>query len=1091
MSKQKIFFHSLLVAGIAVISAVLTIGMHSAFSQELSPDHNPPGEIVGPTFSGLTVTTVDRDNDGSPDAGTGVVEVLLEIITTSLRANGNIDVRGEIVNNAGNVTINDALNVTGNADFQGALQNSLMEFRIDDDVRVTGNTEIRGEIWNSTDEVVINDNLNVLNNILLGDSDTISGMEGFSGISDALSRGENGFLLLESGILTKSLKAVSNIQIGDLELSVDDVEGTANISDLAGPFTIDDDVVITSTSDVDWTGNGAALRIGEPVSGEPLTNQWIGIDNNEIGSYGNQLHLNYSSGQNVQIGGHGDGGGSYFGDKSNLKIFGDLIDIANNVSAVKIGHSTGNTDFLWMDNQNIATEGGALKLNAVSGSHSTVQVGSISKNANLTVNGNTSITGTLSVNGQQITPGGGGGSGITNFTGGDGVDVTESGSTLDIEFDCTEVDGFGISCETNGDIRVNTSQIQQRGTNQTQCPAGQYVYAIEADGDVTCRNDSDINTTYSAGFGLDLSGTQFSVDTNEIQKRVSGSCNSATKKMIGIDQTYLTPICSDDLQGTSYWTPTGSSIYYSGSGNVGIGDSSPAYKLEVAGSISGSSLCIGNSCISDWDKAGPWEDGTNGPYTNSNVGIGTTAQSGSDLYVSGSTYSSAQIKTPQLCIGTTYSSNCINSWDDVSPSPIWSESGGRITPTSTSDYVAIGTSSALSDYKLSVNGTSIFSDDILLKDGSVTNTYVDDLVRIYDSSDDGVIDIYKSGSTAIQLHGNAASYVNNGYSFGFGTSSPYYLYTVDVEGELNADQLCIGGSCKSSWPASSSGDITGVDSGVGTKGGASSGNATIEFDCSEVDGTGLSCSGETLFIDTLYQGADARCSGNYYFLDGNGYCRTASAIVSQAGVTGPWTDQGSYSYTQDSIGIGNTNPGTWKLRVDGGSVNFTDSLYVGYTTGDGEGIYPGYGSSNGTGRLGSTDRRWYRVYTNNLSYMSGGLTSDIRLKKDIEGIEYGLEEILALKPVTYLWKNEPETGRQLGLIAQEVREIVPEVVTEDTDEDKTLGIDYGKLVAVLISAVQELKAEKDAEIVELEERVDDLEEKLRLMELKVNALAVK
>ena len=47
----------------------------------------------------------------------------------------------------------------------------------------------------------------------------------------------------------------------------------------------------------------------------------------------------------------------------------------------------------------------------------------------------------------------------------------------------------------------------------------------------------------------------------------------------------------------------------------------------------------------------------------------------------------------------------------------------------------------------------------------------------------------------------------------------------------------------------------------------------------------------------------------------------------------------------------------------------------------------------------------------------------------------------------------------LGVIAQEIREVLPEVVVESEDEMKTLSVAYGNIVGVLIEAIKELKAE--------------------------------
>jgi hypothetical protein len=98
---------------------------------------------------------------------------------------------------------------------------------------------------------------------------------------------------------------------------------------------------------------------------------------------------------------------------------------------------------------------------------------------------------------------------------------------------------------------------------------------------------------------------------------------------------------------------------------------------------------------------------------------------------------------------------------------------------------------------------------------------------------------------------------------------------------------------------------------------------------------------------------------------------------------------------------------------------------------------------------------------------SGGIIrtpSDARLKSNITTITYGLDIANAIRPVFYTW-NEPErlgTGRQIGMIAQEVAVLVPEAVSAGLDEDGTLSLDYQKLVPVLTKAIQELSAENTA-----------------------------
>ena len=79
--------------------------------------------------------------------------------------------------------------------------------------------------------------------------------------------------------------------------------------------------------------------------------------------------------------------------------------------------------------------------------------------------------------------------------------------------------------------------------------------------------------------------------------------------------------------------------------------------------------------------------------------------------------------------------------------------------------------------------------------------------------------------------------------------------------------------------------------------------------------------------------------------------------------------------------------------------------------------------------------------------------SDESLKTNIETLDSALETIKSLRGVSYEVK---ETGNnEIGLIAQEVNEIVPSVVQS---ESEVMGIDYSRLTAVLIEAVKELAA---------------------------------
>jgi hypothetical protein len=85
--------------------------------------------------------------------------------------------------------------------------------------------------------------------------------------------------------------------------------------------------------------------------------------------------------------------------------------------------------------------------------------------------------------------------------------------------------------------------------------------------------------------------------------------------------------------------------------------------------------------------------------------------------------------------------------------------------------------------------------------------------------------------------------------------------------------------------------------------------------------------------------------------------------------------------------------------------------------------------------------------------------SDARLKENIITVDNAVDKITAMRGVFYNRIDTEDKSRKVGVIAQEIQEILPEVVT--TSDDGTLGVAYGNIVGVLIEAIKELKAEID------------------------------
>lgn len=147
----------------------------------------------------------------------------------------------------------------------------------------------------------------------------------------------------------------------------------------------------------------------------------------------------------------------------------------------------------------------------------------------------------------------------------------------------------------------------------------------------------------------------------------------------------------------------------------------------------------------------------------------------------------------------------------------------------------------------------------------------------------------------------------------------------------------------------------------------------------------------------------------------------------------------------------------WRIANSGGDIDFrfssddlaTTALEYQMTS---TGFLPG---TTNTNSLGSSSFRWTAVHATNGTIQ----TSDRREKENIKSLNYGLKDVLRLSPVRYTWRTGEDKSQKVGLIAQEVATIVPEVVTglksDGTVGEGRLGMNYAELVPVLINAIKE------------------------------------
>ena len=205
-----------------------------------------------------------------------------------------------------------------------------------------------------------------------------------------------------------------------------------------------------------------------------------------------------------------------------------------------------------------------------------------------------------------------------------------------------------------------------------------------------------------------------------------------------------------------------------------------------------------------------------------------------------------------------------------------------------------------------------------------------------------------------------------------------------------------------------------------------------------------------------------------------------------------------YSFTAgtDNIAIGN-GAGT---NVLGGDRN----IYLGNAG--------PFGNEYGVMRLGRDDQNWAVIYgvrgvtTSHADAVPvvidsagqlGTISSSARYKDDIEDMAEASSGLLKLRPVTFRYKGQPQGSKQFGLIAEEVEEVMPELVVRNAAGEVETVL-YHQMPAMLLNELQkqqrtieqqaEANARQDAEIVAQRERIGELLGALEAMQAQIRAI---
>ena len=134
--------------------------------------------------------------------------------------------------------------------------------------------------------------------------------------------------------------------------------------------------------------------------------------------------------------------------------------------------------------------------------------------------------------------------------------------------------------------------------------------------------------------------------------------------------------------------------------------------------------------------------------------------------------------------------------------------------------------------------------------------------------------------------------------------------------------------------------------------------------------------------------------------------------------------------------------------------------------------------NNCTGHGTSATSSSYRIYVGGSIYAEGNIVaySDRRAKENITSVDNALDKVLKMRGVFYNTIKDETKKRQIGVIAQEIEEILPEVVTYASDVDE-YGVSYGNFAGLFIEAIKEqseIIKKQSEEIKELKEILNNL-----------------
>jgi hypothetical protein len=374
--------------------------------------------------------------------------------------------------------------------------------------------------------------------------------------------------------------------------------------------------------------------------------------------------------------------------------------------------------------------------------------------------------------------------------------------------------------------------------------------------------------------------------------------------------------------------------------------------------------------------------------------------------------------------------------------------GTNIGHTSDTDAISIGS-----------DGDVTLTQDLELQhDGAILSFGANDEIALTHVHDTGLLLTDSGGTPTLQLHDANESIASDGSKIIMKSGgTTFNMPTADgSDGQF----LKTDGSGTLAFAAATADslacdNLTAGDAAVTIS--TSSGNITIDATAND--------------SDIILKGTDGGADTDFLTLDGSaaGAATFNGAVTADAGVS---IDNITIDGTEIDLSSGNLtldSAGHIVLDADGGELQFKDggtAIGTIYNSSSNLAIYSA-GSDNDLLLQGNDGGSLITALSLDMS-AAGAATfnndvtafSDNRFKEDIETIPDGLSKVCKLRGVTYT-RIDADNNKHMGVIAQEVEKVIPEVVKTDKSKEKIKSVAYGNMVGLLIEAIKDLKNEVD------------------------------